>query len=110
MKMIYMVAATACYGQDSTAFPSNNLFAAAGEGIWNNGAACGRQYTVSCVSAPPPNTCVSGTTVTVKIVDRASTAVYHPSTTGTTLVLSTAAFNQLVKPFTATSINVQFEQ
>uniref|UniRef100_A0A7N2L7J4 Expansin-like EG45 domain-containing protein n=1 Tax=Quercus lobata TaxID=97700 RepID=A0A7N2L7J4_QUELO len=37
---------TACYGSDASQFPSSNLFAAAGDGIWNNGAACGRLYLV----------------------------------------------------------------
>nr|GEY93211.1 RNA-directed DNA polymerase, eukaryota, reverse transcriptase zinc-binding domain protein [Tanacetum cinerariifolium] len=31
----------ACYGYDSSQFPSKNLFAAAGDRIWDNGAACG---------------------------------------------------------------------
>ncbi|KAF3966449.1 hypothetical protein CMV_009449 [Castanea mollissima] len=35
---------TTCYGSDTSEFPSSNLFAVAGDGIWDNGAACGRQY------------------------------------------------------------------
>ncbi|KAK9268518.1 hypothetical protein L1049_000271 [Liquidambar formosana] len=49
---------TVCYGNDPTQFPSSNLFAAAGDGIWDNGAACGRQYLVRCISASQPGTCV----------------------------------------------------
>ncbi|KAE9462761.1 hypothetical protein C3L33_05331, partial [Rhododendron williamsianum] len=30
----------------------------AGDGIWDNGAACGRQYLVKCISATTPYTCV----------------------------------------------------
>ncbi|RVX11105.1 hypothetical protein CK203_013325 [Vitis vinifera] len=42
---------TICYGNDASEFPSSNLFAAAGDGIWDNGASCGRQYLVRCISA-----------------------------------------------------------
>nr|GFB61894.1 hypothetical protein [Tanacetum cinerariifolium] len=61
---------TACYGNDASQFPSSNLFAAAGEGIWDNGAACGRQYLVKCISAVIPRTCILGQTIQVRIVDR----------------------------------------
>ncbi|KAA8525366.1 hypothetical protein F0562_007216 [Nyssa sinensis] len=45
---------TACFGNDPSQFPSSNLFATASEGIWDNGAACGRQYLVRCISAVVP--------------------------------------------------------
>ncbi|KAH0989634.1 hypothetical protein GBA52_001117 [Prunus armeniaca] len=51
---------TACRGSDPSQFPSSNLFGSAGEGIWDNGAACGRQYLVRCISAPVLGTCVPG--------------------------------------------------
>ncbi|KAL0323909.1 UNVERIFIED_CONTAM: EG45-like domain containing protein [Sesamum calycinum] len=73
---------TACYGSDMSQFPTSSLFAAAGEGIWDNGAACGRQYLVKCISAAVPKTCVEGQTIQVKIVDRAITLVSPPSRAG----------------------------
>ncbi|KAJ8431800.1 hypothetical protein Cgig2_027545 [Carnegiea gigantea] len=101
---------TACYGSDTTEFPENNQFAAAGEGIWDNGAACGRQYLVRCISAPPPNSCISGSTIQVKIVDRAATAISHPSAPRATLSLSSAAYSQLVNPPSAGFINIEYQQ
>ncbi|KAG6770700.1 hypothetical protein POTOM_026389 [Populus tomentosa] len=68
------------------------MFAAAGEGIWDNGAACGRQYLVRCISAAVPRTCLPDQMVQVRIVDRAQTSRSGPSSDGTTIVLATPAF------------------
>ncbi|XP_052211511.1 EG45-like domain containing protein isoform X2 [Diospyros lotus] len=100
---------TACYGDDGSQFPSNNLFAAAGEGIWDNGAACGRQYLVRCISAAAPASCVAGQTIQVKIVDRSQTAVSQPSRGGATMALSTTAFGAIANGSPA-SMNVEFQQ
>ncbi|KAL0393986.1 UNVERIFIED_CONTAM: EG45-like domain containing protein [Sesamum latifolium] len=100
---------TACYGSDMSQFPTSSLFAAAGEGIWDNGAACGRQYLVKCISAAVPQTCVEGQTIQVKIVDRALTSVSPPSRAGSSLVLSNIAFETIAQnavPY----LNVEFQQ
>uniref|UniRef100_A0A0D3GK58 Expansin-like EG45 domain-containing protein n=1 Tax=Oryza barthii TaxID=65489 RepID=A0A0D3GK58_9ORYZ len=58
---------SACYGfQDQ-----GTMIAAASDGLWDGGRACGRMYTVRCVRGTNavPNPC-NGGTVTVKIVDR----------------------------------------
>ncbi|XP_030955920.1 putative EG45-like domain containing protein 1 [Quercus lobata] len=100
---------TACYGNDAGQFPSSNLFASAGEGIWDNGAACGRQYLVRCISAAQPRTCIPGETIQIKIVDRALSSVSRPSQPGATMVLSKTAFGMIAKP-TAPAINIEFTQ
>ncbi|KAJ8751892.1 hypothetical protein K2173_026104 [Erythroxylum novogranatense] len=100
---------TACFGGDASQFPTNNLFAAVSEGLWDNGAACGRQYVVRCISSASPRTCVPGRTVQVRIVDRAQTAVSRPSTGGATIVLSTTAFRSIAA-ISARSINIEFQQ
>lgn len=82
---------TACYGNDPTQFDGSNIFAAAGERIWDNGAACGQKYNVRCVSADIP-ACHTGKVITVKIVDRAQTSVSRPSHADADLVLSTVAY------------------
>ncbi|XP_044464065.1 EG45-like domain containing protein isoform X2 [Mangifera indica] len=100
-----------CYGNDQSQFPSSNLFGAAGEGIWDNGASCGRQYLVRCISAAEPNTCLPGLTIQIKIVDYALQSVSPPSRSGTTIVLSQAAFAAITNSSsTATSINIEFQQ
>ncbi|KAI7747816.1 hypothetical protein M8C21_016319 [Ambrosia artemisiifolia] len=99
---------TACYGSDASQFPSSNLFAAAGEGIWDNGAACGRQYLVKCISAAIPRTCIPGQTIEVRIVDRAQTSVSRPTRAGTTMVLSDTAFRTIANPIS--SINIEFQK
>ncbi|KAH1244826.1 EG45-like domain containing protein 2 [Glycine soja] len=86
---------TTCFGRDASQFPSSNMFAAAGEGIWDNGAACGRQYQVRCISAAAPRTCVPGQTIQIKIVDRAQSSVSRPSLGGTSMVLSVTAFQAI---------------
>ncbi|XP_031407533.1 EG45-like domain containing protein isoform X4 [Punica granatum] len=100
---------TACYGNDPSQFPSSNLFGAAGDGIWDNGAACGRQYLVRCISATVAGTCNPSQTIQVRIVDRAATSGSRPSREGATIVLSTTAFGSIANP-SATSINVEFQQ
>ncbi|KAL7193713.1 hypothetical protein ACSBR2_025351 [Camellia fascicularis] len=59
---------SACYGyQDQWV-----MIAAASDALWNNGAACGKMYSVSCTRATNqgvPQPCKGGG-VTMKIVDR----------------------------------------
>ncbi|XP_014508159.1 EG45-like domain containing protein [Vigna radiata var. radiata] len=98
-----------CYGNEATQFPSSNLFAAAGDGIWDNGAACGRQYLVRCISAEEPMTCIPDQSIQIKIVDYAASAVSPPSTAGTTMVLSDKAFGSIANS-SATLINIEFQQ
>ena len=101
--------ATTCYGSDSSQFPSSNLFAAAGDGIWDNGASCGRQYQVRCISAAKPGTCIPDKTILIKIVDYAGSLVSNPSAPGTTMVLSQTGFTAIANS-TALSINIEFQQ
>ncbi|ONH98230.1 hypothetical protein PRUPE_7G237200 [Prunus persica] len=100
---------TACYGSDSSQFPSSNLFAAAGDGIWDNGASCGRQYLVRCISAARTGTCVPDKTIQIRIVDYASSVNSAPSAPATTMVLSQTAFGAIANS-TAKSINIEFQQ
>ncbi|KAK7330164.1 hypothetical protein VNO77_24350 [Canavalia gladiata] len=98
-----------CYGSDATQFPSSNLFAAAGDGIWDNGAACGREYMVRCISAEQPRTCIPDQSIQIKIVDYAASSVSPPSDTDTTIVLSDTAFGTIANT-SATLINIEFQQ
>ncbi|KAF3442538.1 hypothetical protein FNV43_RR16454 [Rhamnella rubrinervis] len=100
---------TECYGSDSSPFPTSNLFAAAGDGVWDNGASCGRQYIVRCISASTPGICIPGQTILIKIVDHAASVSSNPSAPGTTIVLSQTAFGTIANS-TATSINIEFQQ
>ncbi|XP_031287578.1 uncharacterized protein LOC116146310 [Pistacia vera] len=83
---------TTCYGtygaEHETQFPSSNLFGTAGDGIWDNGASCGRQYLVRYISATEPNTCLPVLTIQIKIVGYALQPASPPSGSGTTIVSS----------------------
>ena len=48
----FVYEATKCYGDDQDQFPSDGHFAAVSNGIWDNGAACGRRYRMRCISGP----------------------------------------------------------
>ncbi|AES73696.1 EG45-like domain containing protein 2 [Medicago truncatula] len=100
---------TACFGGDASQFPSSNMFGSAGEGIWDNGAACGRLYEVRCISAAVPRTCIPGQTIQIKIVDRAQSSVSRPSSDDTSMVLSTTAF-QIIANVSSSLINIEFQQ
>ncbi|CAK9867303.1 unnamed protein product [Sphagnum jensenii] len=60
---------SACYGYNSP--PSNGLFAAASPDIYQDGAACGTYYTITCTGATSgaANACTGTPTVTVEIID-----------------------------------------
>ncbi|KAL3746594.1 hypothetical protein ACJRO7_015540 [Eucalyptus globulus] len=45
-----MGATTRCNGYKADQFPPENLFVAVSEGLWDNGAACGRRYRLWCLS------------------------------------------------------------
>ncbi|XP_062227723.1 EG45-like domain containing protein [Phragmites australis] len=78
---------SACYGfQDE-----GTMIAAASDGLWDGGRACGRMYSVSCAGGTnaTPNPCKSGS-VTVKIVDRCPSPGCRA-----TLDLSEQAFNAI---------------
>ncbi|XP_030474008.2 EG45-like domain containing protein [Syzygium oleosum] len=105
---------TECYGEEPSQFPSSNLFAAAGDGVWDNGVACGRQYLVRCISVVRSGTCIPERTIQIKIVDNAlsstsAAAAYKQSITGATLVLSQTAFGALTN-LSVASIKVEFQQ
>ncbi|KAE8682726.1 1-deoxy-D-xylulose 5-phosphate synthase 3 isoform 1 [Hibiscus syriacus] len=98
---------TACSGNDDSHYLKNNLFAAAGDRIWDNGASCGRQFLVRCISAATPGTCNPSQTIQNSIVDRVETSVSRPSTNGATIILSTAAFGAITNP-SADSVDIEF--
>ncbi|GKV18073.1 hypothetical protein SLEP1_g28499 [Rubroshorea leprosula] len=78
-------------------------------GIWDNGAACGRQYLVRCISAAVPRFCKPGQTIQIKIVDQAETLVSKPSREGVSIVLSSTAYG-LIADASAASVNIEFKQ
>ncbi|XP_065850747.1 EG45-like domain containing protein isoform X2 [Euphorbia lathyris] len=98
---------TACFDNEVSQFPTDNMFAAAGEGIWDNGASCGRSYLVRCISASSTTICDPSKIIQVKIVDRAQTSISIPSADGAIIVLSDTAFSQFTNS-PASLINVEF--
>ncbi|CAK9171543.1 unnamed protein product [Ilex paraguariensis] len=59
--------ATKCNGNRQDQFPPGNLFVAVSEGLWDNGAACGRRFRLRCLSGH--NRPCKGGTVDVRVVD-----------------------------------------
>ncbi|KAG5562750.1 hypothetical protein RHGRI_005469 [Rhododendron griersonianum] len=90
-----MNAATACYGNDASQFPSSNLFGAAGEGIWGSLWAAIQDHGTLHVQPPLPRTCIPNKTIQIRIVDRAQTSVSKPTRGGTAMVLTTTAFGTI---------------
>ncbi|XP_010046391.2 EG45-like domain containing protein 2 [Eucalyptus grandis] len=97
---------TECYGEGSLQFPVSNLFMAVGDGLWDLGAACGREYELRCIgdAQSGPGGCKPGANnIRVKVVDYAlsvesSAAAPRQSVTGTDLVLSWPAFEAIASP------------
>ncbi|KAL6333983.1 hypothetical protein AAG906_000034 [Vitis piasezkii] len=93
---------TRCNGNRQDQFPPGNLFVSVSEGLWDNGAACGRRYRLRCLSgAKKP--CKDGT-VDVKVVDFCSVRPC-PST----LLLSNDAF-AAISHSPSMKINVEYIQ
>ncbi|XP_047967901.1 EG45-like domain containing protein 2 [Salvia hispanica] len=93
---------TRCNGNRADQFPSGNLFVQVSEGLWDNGAACGRRYRLRCLSGN--NRPCKGGTVDVRVVDFC-TRRPCPST----IVMSTDAFAAVSKSADA-KINIEFIQ
>ncbi|XP_056166925.1 EG45-like domain containing protein [Syzygium oleosum] len=93
---------TRCNGYRADQFPPGNLFVAVSEGLWDNGAACGRRYRLRCLSGSN-RPCKDGT-VDVTVVD------YCPrSPCPSTILLSTNAFSTISKSASA-KINAEYIQ
>ncbi|XWS16978.1 hypothetical protein CRYUN_Cryun33cG0028000 [Craigia yunnanensis] len=93
---------TKCNGNREDQFPPGNLFVAVSEGLWDNGAACGRRYRLRCLSGNR-RPCKGGT-VDVKVVD------FCPkSPCPSTILMSTDAFAAISRS-SGDKINVEFIQ
>ncbi|KAL6985282.1 hypothetical protein U1Q18_018660 [Sarracenia purpurea var. burkii] len=99
---VSVFAATKCNGNRQGQFPPGNLFGAVSEGLWDNGAACGRRYRLRCLSGNN-RPCRAGT-VEVKVVDFCSRRPC-PST----IVLSNDAFATL-STSPGAKINIEYIQ
>ncbi|KAI3468034.1 hypothetical protein Pfo_024697 [Paulownia fortunei] len=93
---------TKCNGNRQDQFPSGNLFVQVSEGLWDNGAACGRRYRLRCLSGSN-KPCKEGT-VDVRVVDFCSRRPC-PST----IVMSNDAFAAVSRSPDA-KINIEFIQ
>nr|QDH43461.1 plant natriuretic peptide-like 6 [Venturia pyrina] len=58
-----------CYHWSEFDIPPNKMFAAAGMGIWDNGAGCGKWYELRCVAPAGVGTKCTGQRITVKIIE-----------------------------------------
>ncbi|KAJ9128654.1 hypothetical protein P3X46_031792 [Hevea brasiliensis] len=90
---------SACYGYENKGV----MIAAASDALWNNKAACGRRYRVTCTGATNqgvPQPC-TGASVVVTIVD------YCPPGCQGTIDLSKEAFSQIADP-NAGKIRIQY--
>ncbi|KAK3438181.1 hypothetical protein EUGRSUZ_C02798, partial [Eucalyptus grandis] len=93
---------TRCNGYGADQFPPGNLFMAMSEGLWDNGAACGRWYRLWCPSGSN-RLCKDGT-VDVSVVD------YGPkSPCPSTILLSTNGFSAISESPSA-KINAEYIQ
>ena len=92
---------TKCNGNRQDQFPPGNLFVAVGEGLWDNGAACGRRYRLRCLSGS--NKPCKDDTIDVKVVD------FCPkSPCPSTILLSSDAFAAISR--SDAKINIEYVQ
>ncbi|XP_028775414.1 EG45-like domain containing protein [Neltuma alba] len=91
---------SACYGNQD----EGTMIAAASDPIYNNGAACGKMYKVTCTSSTNSVPACKGGSVTVKIVDRCPSPGCRA-----TLDLSQEAFSTIANT-DAGIINIDYVQ
>ncbi|XP_050268463.1 EG45-like domain containing protein isoform X1 [Quercus robur] len=94
---------TKCYGDDQDQFPSDGQFAAVSNGIWDNGAACGRRYRMRCISGPR-RPC-RNRSIVMEVVDFCR---YNPCRA--TMALPFKAFAAISIPRYGVRINVEYAQ
>lgn len=99
---IFNFSATKCNGNRQDQFPPDNFFVAVSEGLWDNGAACGRRYRLRCLSGS--NKPCKGGTIDVMVVDFCSK---RPCPA--TLLMSNGAFAAISRSPDA-KINIEFIQ
>jgi len=97
-----LCAATKCNGNRQDQFPPGNLFVSVSEGLWDNGAACGRRYRLRCLSGNN-KPCKDGT-IDVRVVD-----FCRKSPCPSTILLSNDAFSS-VSYSPSAKINVEYIQ
>ncbi|CAA2973399.1 EG45-like domain containing protein [Olea europaea var. sylvestris] len=93
---------TKCHGNRQDQFPPGNLFVAVNEGLWDNGASCGRRYRLKCLSGNN-RPCKEGT-INVRVVDF---CLKKPCPS--TMVLSKDAF-EAVSHSPNAKINIEYIQ
>ncbi|XP_048332463.2 EG45-like domain containing protein [Ziziphus jujuba] len=93
---------TKCKGNDPQQFPEGGYFVAVSDGLWDNGAACGRRYQLRCISRPN-RPCRVGSIV-AEVVD-----LCRRDPCPSTLVLSTKAFDAISR-FPKVKINLEYAQ
>uniref|UniRef100_H9DUR1 Avirulence on Ve1 n=1 Tax=Verticillium dahliae TaxID=27337 RepID=H9DUR1_VERDA len=101
---------TACGGSNPSQFPSGNLFVAVSDGLWDNGAACGRRYRIKCLSGAR-GSCKDGM-IDVRVVDRAKTTVTKAAHKAT-MILSQDSYDAIVNQWKGTrhkAVNIEFRQ
>ncbi|GFP95798.1 eg45-like domain containing protein 2 [Phtheirospermum japonicum] len=96
---------TKCYGNRQDQFPPGNLFVAVKEGLWDNGAACGRRYRLRCLSGKNKPCINVSNLIDVKVVDLCKIRRPCPST----MLLSADAFAALSRRPNA-MINIEYTQ
>ncbi|XP_058781020.1 EG45-like domain containing protein 2 [Vicia villosa] len=96
---------TSCDGSRREQFPPGNIFVAVNEGLWDNGAACGRRYRVRCVSGI--NKPCEGGSIDVKVVDSITSC--SKSSCPHTFHMSTEAFSAISR-FQNANINIEYIQ
>ncbi|GAV88370.1 DPBB_1 domain-containing protein [Cephalotus follicularis] len=92
---------TRCNGYRQDQFPPGNLFVSVSEGLWDNGAACGRRYRMRCLSGT--NNPCKGATIDVTVVDLC------PKPCPSTITMSISAFAAVSRSSNA-KINVEYIQ
>ncbi|KAG6739299.1 hypothetical protein POTOM_056892 [Populus tomentosa] len=93
---------TKCHGNRQDQFPPGNLFVSVSEGLWDNGAACGRRYRLRCLSGK--NRPCKDETIDVRVVD-----FCRKSPCPSTILLSSDAFSA-VSHSPSAKINVEYIQ
>lgn len=79
------------------------------DGLWDNGAACGRKYLIRCLSTPNSRSCTSGY-IEVLVVGRCPEVNCKVSGKTVTMKIAYNRSSLLVKSRSATLANIEYLQ
>ncbi|PPT98698.1 hypothetical protein XaraCFBP7407_04305 [Xanthomonas arboricola pv. arracaciae] len=98
-----------CNISEDTVSSRNYLVVTVSEGLWDNGASCGRRYRMRCISTPGKHSCTANT-IDVIVVGRCPNGRCTVGGRDVAMKIAFIRYSLLVQARTAPWANIEFIQ